>query len=168
MLHLRRRAGVRSRAPRYADGSTDHDRCARRAADHVRKRDDSDSGLCGRPMYPASGCLLLLLSRPGRGCQIIAVPAVPAAQSRGRPRRLRPDRLRPACGLPRSGCQGQTRRRRRCCARPRRPGPDRLRPASAPPQSGHRGRSRTWRCLLSLQDLFRYPRRTAWPVHGQA
>jgi hypothetical protein len=97
--------------------------------------------------------------------QIIAVPA---AQSRGRPRRLRPDRLRPACALPPSGCRGQTRRRRRCCAGPRRPGPDRLRPVSALSQSGRRGRSRTWRCRLSLQDLFRYPRRTAWLVHGQA
>jgi hypothetical protein len=43
-----------------------------------------------------------------------------------------------------------------------------LRPVSAPPQSGRRGHCRTWLCRLSLQDLFRYPRWTAWLVHGQA
>jgi hypothetical protein len=37
-----------------------------------------------------------------------------------------------------------------------------------PPQSGRRSRSRTWLCRLSLQDLFRYLRRIAWLVHGQA
>jgi hypothetical protein len=36
---------------RRTDGFTDHDRCARRAADHVCKRDDSDSGLRARPTY---------------------------------------------------------------------------------------------------------------------
>jgi hypothetical protein len=92
-----------------AGGSaSDHDCCTRRAADHVRKRDDLDSGITrSSHVYPTTGCLLVLLRRPHRGCQIIAVPAVPVAQSRGRPRRLRPDRPRPACVLLWSGFRGQ-------------------------------------------------------------
>ena len=55
-------------------------------------RDDSDSGLRARPTYISRPAVAPAPPRPRRGCQIIAVPAVPVAQSRGRPRRLRPDR----------------------------------------------------------------------------
>jgi hypothetical protein len=75
-------------------------------------RDDSDSGLRARPAYISRPAVAPAPPRPRRGCQIIAVPAVPVAQSRARSRRPGPDRPRPACALPRSGCQGQTRRRR--------------------------------------------------------